>query len=36
MAMQSYGMALSGAMKHARKTHRDRAGKFIDAAEVDL
>jgi len=36
MTLQNYGMARPGAMKQARNTARDRAGKFIDAAEVDL
>jgi hypothetical protein len=36
MALPSYGMAQPGAMKLGRKAHRERAGKFIDAAEVDL
>jgi hypothetical protein len=36
MAMQSYGMVPPGAMKHARKARRHRAGKFIDAPGVDL
>jgi hypothetical protein len=36
MALPSYGMAPPGAMKHARKALRHRAGKFIDATKVDL